>query len=62
MTKKEVLQAAETIKIYCKSKPVNCTGCVFDRDTSKHLFVSACMLNDHLPETWELEKISGGRK
>lgn len=52
MTKNErALKAAETIRKYCQSISIDCEGCIFNK--------KGCMLNDpdHLPETWELEKI-----
>ena len=62
MTKpdKTALKAAETIREYCQSIVSDvdgyvCVGCIFDEH--------GCILNDpnHLPETWELERIGKER-
>lgn len=60
MTKNErALKAAETIRKYCQSISIDCAGCIFDKHESTGILWKGCMLNnpDHLPETWELEKI-----
>jgi len=50
---KQALQAAHTIKEYCKSIPSNCDGCIFSGINN------ACKLNNpnHLPETWEIGEV-----
>ena len=60
MTRKSevALKAAQTIQAYCQSIDKDCTGCIFNKHESDVWF-KGCFLNDpdHLPETWELEKI-----
>ena len=57
--KVSVLKAAETIKEYCELMPINCEGCIFNKNDPAGLFFKGCLLQDpdHLPETWEIEKI-----
>ena len=60
MTKNErALKAAETIRKYCQSISIDCAGCIFNKHDLNSMFWKGCILNDpdHLPETWELEKI-----
>ncbi len=60
MTKNErALKAAEIIRKYCQSISTDCAGCIFDKHDPNGMLWKGCMLNDpdHLPETWELEKI-----
>ena len=59
ITKERALVCAETIRKYCQSITVDCAGCIFDKHDPNGMYWKGCMLNDpdHLPETWELEKI-----
>ena len=59
ITPQDAMDAANAIKEYCQSIPVNCEGCIFRQKDSNAVFFLGCKLNDphHLPETWELEKI-----
>lgn len=60
--KTSALKAAETIREYCKSMPIDCEGCIFDKCDPEAVFFKGCLLDDpdHLPETWEIEKIKKG--
>lgn len=51
----EVLEAAKRIKEYCNTIDISCEGCIF----RQFRLGKYCLLNNpnHLPETWELEKI-----
>ena len=59
ITDKTALKAAETIREYCRSKPITCEGCVFDIARAFSVIDHGCLFDDpnHLPETWELERI-----
>ena len=54
----QAIEAAETIRKYCQTIPNDGEGCVFKKDEDG-IFWKGCFLADpdHLPETWELEKI-----
>ena len=56
---KSALKAAKQIREYCKSIPVPCEGCIFNKHDPESFFFKGCLLHDedHLPETWEIEKI-----
>lgn len=59
MTEHDALKAAKTLQEYCQSITVDCAGCIFNKHDIHGMFWKGCTLNDpdHLPETWELEKI-----
>lgn len=60
---KTALKAAETIREYCKSIPVYCEGCIFNKNDPEGLFFKGCFLWDNdPPETWEIKKIKEGEK
>ena len=60
MTKAErAIKSAKYLREYCQSIPNDCVGCAFISKDPTSVFRKGCLLNDpdHLPETWELEKV-----
>ena len=60
MTKAErAIKATKYLREYCQSMPIDCEGCIFDKNDPDAMLWKGCLLNDpdHLPETWELEKV-----
>ena len=59
MTEHDALKAAKTLQEYCQSITVDCAGCIFNKHDINGMFWKGCLIDDpdHLPETWELEKI-----
>lgn len=55
--KTSALKAAEKIRKYCKSMPNDCEGCIFNKHDPEAVFFKGCLLDDNLPENWEIEKI-----
>lgn len=54
-SEEEVIKAANVIKEYCKTKPIDCGNCIFREMTKLY----GCKLNNHnhLPETWEIGEV-----
>jgi hypothetical protein len=51
---KAAIEAAQTLKKWCKRRNGNCSGCVFSKSWGKNKKCNHCELNFWTPEGWDI--------